>query len=505
MNCNDFYTPIITPIKNLWDIAMLGDVAAPKVMRWQGAILQQPQASLLVRNKYGAVSTCNYCANQWYIDNNADQIELLHGCNSNPNTIPLPKPNYADLLIQVIPSNISLDYPNDCPSNPINDIDGDGIIPGERIGHINAALSEAVIQTNSIVAYYNNVIDGGNTQNLLNAINSNIGEGDLKNLLLQYSPYLSDAVLIAYFNRTNWPLGHGVQIHNANKPVSQSVWNAILQRNLPSGIMSTLSEHQSTNLVNARTGLESQLSLAKFNLQNIVSLKLNYFLTDTLPSSKDSVIQILLRNIGEMNDANTQLVFAYINKGDLTKASQAVDMLPTTLSTMTTLFRKLIALQTAPKGSFSLLDNAGDLNFVTNLASSTTAGYREQGTAQALLKFVQGRDYYIPHLVPNISSTGGRSSSNSTEEDPKVILANDDIIIYPNPAQNGVTIFYSNQLEALVKVEITDILGKVIYSNYMNNLSKLYIPLQEFNNGIYLVTITKEKEVIYKTKLIKQN
>ncbi|WP_396127459.1 T9SS type A sorting domain-containing protein [Aurantibacillus circumpalustris] len=51
-----------------------------------------------------------------------------------------------------------------------------------------------------------------------------------------------------------------------------------------------------------------------------------------------------------------------------------------------------------------------------------------------------------------------------------------------------------------------DLLGKRIYTNFINKNDKLYVPLTELNNGIYLLSLTKSNnEIIYRTKLIKQN
>ena len=50
-----------------------------------------------------------------------------------------------------------------------------------------------------------------------------------------------------------------------------------------------------------------------------------------------------------------------------------------------------------------------------------------------------------------------------------------------------------------------DLLGKIIYTNFINNQGESYITLKDYSNGVYIITVTKNKELLYKTKLIKQD
>ncbi|MBK6527112.1 MAG: hypothetical protein IPG07_17125 [Crocinitomicaceae bacterium] len=65
------------------------------------------------------------------------------------------------------------------------------------------------------------LIDGGNTQTLLNVIATN-SPGQAKNALIAASPYLSDEVLLAYL-ASNPSSGHAQQVMIANSPLSADV------------------------------------------------------------------------------------------------------------------------------------------------------------------------------------------------------------------------------------------------------------------------------------------
>jgi len=50
------------------------------------------------------------------------------------------------------------------------------------------------------------------------------------------------------------------------------------------------------------------------------------------------------------------------------------------------------------------------------------------------------------------------------------------------------------------------LLGKIIYPNFINGrLTNQYIPLSGLSSGMYLITFTKNKEIVYTSKIIKQD
>jgi len=59
------------------------------------------------------------------------------------------------------------------------------------------------------------------------------------------------------------------------------------------------------------------------------------------------------------------------------------------------------------------------------------------------------------------------------------------VAVYPNPADNYFTISIPNGSEGYVK--LTDVLGKVVYDERLNNTKKLDV--SAFKNGVYMATI----------------
>jgi hypothetical protein len=71
---------------------------------------------------------------------------------------------------------------------------------------------------------------------------------------------------------------------------------------------------------------------------------------------------------------------------------------------------------------------------------------------------------------------------------------------YPNPARDFTTIEYTLRTDANVSVSLTDLSGKVIYSNNLGKrdagTSNVVINTSEFSNGLYMYTLTIDSKKI---------
>jgi hypothetical protein len=77
-----------------------------------------------------------------------------------------------------------------------------------------------------------------------------------------------------------------------------------------------------------------------------------------------------------------------------------------------------------------------------------------------------------------------------------------NIMMYPNPAKNQVTISIDNTNEVIENINIIDMLGKqVIRLNKVNEVTKL-IDITSLNTGIYFVEIETQSKLYVKRKLI---
>ncbi len=86
------------------------------------------------------------------------------------------------------------------------------------------------------------------------------------------------------------------------------------------------------------------------------------------------------------------------------------------------------------------------------------------------------------------------------------ISQNSEIIIYPNPATNQITIKFENQSQQNYFLEIKNVLGQTIYSETIKAVSgnqSKNINVSEFSNGIYFVQLQSNNTIVSK-KFIKE-
>ena len=77
-----------------------------------------------------------------------------------------------------------------------------------------------------------------------------------------------------------------------------------------------------------------------------------------------------------------------------------------------------------------------------------------------------------------------------------------DILIYPNPATNQLSII--NYQLSIEEIEIYDVVGKKIFSQISNLKSQISIDISHLKNGIYFIKAKTEKEIIFKRFVVEK-
>lgn len=116
--------------------------------------------------------------------------------------------------------------------------------------------------------------------------------------------------------------------------------------------------------------------------------------------------------------------------------------------------------------------------------------------------------YQVGDIIPNTASiyfdTNPAIVTNTFQTEFIAALSNEsfslrDIVIYPNPSNDFINIQVGQYEDKIESIEITDILGKIVFQSHFENK----INITNFNQGVYFMTlITKEKEK-FTTKIIK--
>jgi hypothetical protein len=502
MNCNNFDLPL----KNNYDIGLItlnpssSNPILPTVASFQGTSLLSNFADY-VRNQYGAVSNINNTTeNQWSIAG-ASLKPTHHPSYIQQNTKPLPQPGYSDVSVNVISTNNSYNS-GFCPDNNLPAPPSNCACPKCcAIIQINSAINSASLNVTNEVSNYSGLIDGGNTSTLVAVVNSNMSNGNLKNLLESKSPYLSDEVLNTYFTRSNTPPGHIKDIHALNAPVSSPVWSVIVSANLPNGIMNQIINAQNAKKFSDRDLLYGRISNAKFNLQDYTMQKLNYFLTDTSSKSLDSVIKVLNNNIEILPDANLNLFFAYLEKGDLLSSEKELVQLRNKNRDLGDYLEKLIFIETSNEKLFTLTKNESLKNYFLNYAGKDDISFNY--SAKAALKFINNVNYEVYRGLP-YENSNARLFNSEIQNQKDNIAVNNQFNLYPNPTND--VLYFSNltsEPKALLKIEIVDVLGRVIYKKDNIKDQQTMVDTKPFSDGLYLLNVYEGDLLKHQAKFVK--
>ncbi len=94
----------------------------------------------------------------------------------------------------------------------------------------------------------------------------------------------------------------------------------------------------------------------------------------------------------------------------------------------------------------------------------------------------------LPYTTSNVGTTIGFLSYPNALNNESFVFATNDIKLYPNPANNQVTVESDSIINTL---EIFDLTGKKVYSKFINSLNTT-IDIAEFSKGIYLVKVDEK-------------
>ncbi len=118
--------------------------------------------------------------------------------------------------------------------------------------------------------------------------------------------------------------------------------------------------------------------------------------------------------------------------------------------------------------------------------------------------------YAIGDIIPNTASIffdyNPAIVTNTFDTEFVEFLSNPDfetnnIVLYPNPARDFITIANSN--ETISAINIYDISGKKIYSMTENSVNEININVTDFAEGLYLVEIVSDNQKAIKKLVIK--
>lgn len=406
------------------------------------------------------------------------------GYNIIPQTYTIPSTNTGVFI--TICTNQTFDAQLSCPSK-LNNL----VLPKGGIS-LKIATFKTAIQTEL------NKIVGGNTQALLSAINSNMSNGNLKNLLMQSSPYLSDTVLIAYL-QTNPPAGHIQQIINANGPVSEEVWNAFLALNIKSkGIVKNLENLQNSGVDSPRDELFAYIDALTHEKDYWVNNLLRYYINDTTGTgSIDSMIAILIDE-----GRKEELCHAYLFKQDITNAdlvNNDIKSNNTSNSNITDINDVLITVEqrsiSQSKTAAEVIQQDSTLIQEIDRIAHDNTDILSCVKGESLLKEALDMNFNEPIEPINLNGSNLRTG---VWNEPNTQTVNSNISWYPNPANESITITNNNNEQ--IQIVVMDYMGKTVLTSNINKTE--HINIGSLASGVYILQIKNQENILSTDKLI---
>lgn len=350
---------------------------------------------------------------------------------------------------------------------------------------------------------YNNLLDGGSTDVLLDKLLDS-WEGDIWDLRQSYlaeSPYLSPEVLIELALSEKLPLPIYLEIALSNPEATQKDEYIEFMEKPETITLLTVSGIDlikgSWNNRTFRATMESNISSKLTSMEDVSRTKISRIINDTngynITNYRNEINKI--RNI----EAKYELVESYIETSDYILARNILN----------SLLEDPVYSKYNEEGIndyLLLLEILEDKDSITNqiiidnrLIDLSQLPSRAGAKARAYLNFYDDNTNYHPELIAEPSN-----KSKSIRVKPNISNMFDaNIKLSPNPAKDYITFTYDLPPKNIYTVSIYDSKGKeVIVKKLNSNKGVQSIELKNLSSGAYYYTIKDNNKVIKTDKII---
>ena len=241
------------------------------------------------------------------------------------------------------------------------------------------------------------------------------------------------------------------------------------------------------------------ISTSNTDLQGYYAEKLNYYLTDSIESSKDSVIAILLDPNNPIPDKEELLSYAYLNSGQLAKAIQQISQVSINNPVIANYQRSILKMHQEAQ-----LFTGAEITNGRNSSLNTPEAHQSDEIAgvKVLRKILNGIEYYIPRELPRLEI-----GSFNPEDNQNTLLyeayGKSNIMLYPNPSNNTVNYLYNGEFLNDLELFVLDATGRIVHNQKYNNGSLVQISIKGFAVGVYQIVCKSGKTVVNQQKLVK--
>lgn len=354
-------------------------------------------------------------------------------------------------------------------------------------------LKQRMIASSSAKSGLQQQIDGGQTAQLVQLVNTG-SSGQIQTGLLQYSPYLSDQVLLAVVYRSQ-PLPSGIirNILIANSPLSDSVVVAVQALSLPTGIRNQINAAQTG--VSARDIVLANINGYQADFDLAQSELIRFYLQDTTSgAAMDSVLTLL--KMGSGAGTFDQQISFLVFQGQYAAALHILDSLDATgyNNNFCKLQRYLIVLKLDVNDCFKLKQDGALANQVEAVAQDC-CDKSGCANAQALLTLVLSQRFDERIVFPTANNT-----RTSAEPNVNVYFLN----VYPNPADQFIQIILPDETVGNVALTVSDVTGREVYTyqHSVGNTNVIGLDVGHLAEGLYTITMVTNDGKRYVERLV---
>ena len=431
----------------------------------------------------------SYTNSNNYSDYNNKVNDIIYYYPQNQNNNNLQPINYSPRVNPLANQNVTEPFDKEefCPPSRTS---GGGTIEENR-----SLITQMENKIDSTQTLLNVLIDDGDTYSLTQEVETSMPSQavDLRDDLINASPYLSDSVMISAIEKENVltePIITEILIANPQSAKSDSIQQALDNR------FNQLSDDQRTDIdqgwfvSGAKESLESNLVFYKSQREKALNNIIRIFRTDTnCFAPTDSIISVLAQE----NSLRSQydLAFEYYKLFDTTNAFAVLNAIPSNYSLGSSelienqqyisCMNFLIQLNNNNKSMFEI-DSIGK-QFLYDLLDDSKGHLK--ALVRNILINIDTLIYQEPYILP-----GDSLKSNKVKRIPIRKSYNQDYFsIYPNPAGSYVIIEYTLKKEENItkgKIRFIDNKGTVVKAVSLSKPNNyLVVRIDDLPNGVY--------------------
>jgi hypothetical protein len=345
-------------------------------------------------------------------------------------------------------------------------------------------------------------LDGGQTQVLLNAINSNMNSGQLKNLLLANSP-LSAQVLLAYISKNGTPPGIFKDVLIPNSPVSKEVRPALYAKiaTMPPGIKNQIIAAQSNYQNRTLSVVDGELQSAIGKRQELYNQQMTYYIdqSETDPNANAAMIN-------ELQIQNTEA-----SKEALASTYLAEENYPAALSTINSLSPQSPEAQAEKDlllllhGLYSSGRDIYQMSATEEQAVRATAAMTNEclarSNARVILFAAFGEPLDMDIQLGNQRTGNPAPEIAKTEPIPSFLGES-----YPNPSEDQVNMECNVPDGLTGNLSIFDVNGKLVYSRQISSgLQIITVDVSNWVDGVYMCSLEADGKRIGNQRIVVAN